>query len=211
MAINTLITVKDALDQFVANHKQLKRIVWEAEDHRAPVITESDEFPVIFACPIDVKIGVNMNTHTIRLYVYERINDDRSDVLENANDTSLYLRDVVVWWNSYGDDEIQIISDPLASFISDAELDNLVGYYSDLMFEIPSHGRCEVPIIGIPPIGSFCAPATAVNSDGSFSLSIPSGGTATIPDTTYNFIFDGQTYSTTLPTGADHTINIILT
>lgn len=146
MAINTLITVKDALDSFVANHRQLKRIEWEAEDHRAPVIESGNEFPVLCVCPIDVTVGRSMNTHTLRVYVYERINDDRSDVLENANDCSLYLRDIVVWWNAYGEDDIEVLEDPTATFISDRELDNLVGYYADLRFVIPSHGRCDVPI-----------------------------------------------------------------
>jgi hypothetical protein len=180
MAINTLITIKDALTAFVAGHGQLKAIKFEADDHRAPVITESDSFPLLFVAPIDVQVGRAMNAHTLRIYVYERINDDRSDVLENANDTSLILRDIRVWWNDYGVDDIEIKEDPTGIFVSDRELDNLVGYYSDIRFEIPSHGRCSVPVDITPIDPVTCADATYtveyLNGTPIESGSIPSGG-----------------------------------
>lgn len=146
MAINTLITVKSAIEDFVAGHGQLKRVVFEADDQRANYITEGDEFPMLFVAPISSSTERAMNVHTLRVYVYERINDDRTDVWENANDTSLILRDIRVWWNGYGVDDIEIVENPLGTFIADRELDNLIGYYADIKFEIPSHGRCQVPI-----------------------------------------------------------------
>jgi hypothetical protein len=180
MAINTLITIKDALTAFVAGHGQLKAIKFEADDHRAPVITESDSFPLLFVAPIDVQVGRAMNAHTLRIYVYERINDDRSDVLENANDTSLILRDIRVWWNDYGVDDIEIKEDPTGIFVSDRELDNLVGYYADIRFEIPSHGRCSVPVDITPIDPVTCEDATYEveyeNGTPIESGSIPSGG-----------------------------------
>ena len=191
MAINTLITIKDALTAFVAGHGQLKAIKFEADDHRAPVITESDSFPLLFVAPIDVQVGRAMNAHTLRIYVYERINDDRSDVLENANDTSLILRDIRVWWNDYGVDDIEIKEDPTGIFVSDRELDNLVGYYADIRFEIPSHGRCSVPV-DITPIDPItCADAdyqiTDTDDNILYSGTIPSGGSLdqVIADSTY--------------------------
>ena len=160
MAINTLITIKDALQAFVDGHGQLKRIEWEADDHRAPSITSGDTFPMLFVAPIDVAVGRAMNVHTLRIYVYERINDDRDDVIENANDTSLLLRDIRVWWNNYGEDDIEIVEDFTGNFVSDRELDNVVGYYADIKFSIPSHGRCDVPINVVPSPIPTCADGT---------------------------------------------------
>lgn len=182
MAINTLITIKDALTEFVNGHSQLKKIGFEADDHRASVITQFDEFPILFVAPIDVLVGRAMNTHTLRIYVYERINDDRLDVWENANDTSLILRDIRVWWNDYGSGDINIIEDPIGTFGSDRELDNLVGYFADFRFEIPSHGRCQVPVnitpTPIPP--PPCEPATVTVNDNEFAT-VPSGETIDVP------------------------------
>jgi hypothetical protein len=185
MAINTLITLKDALTAFANGHGQLQgRIIFEADDHRSAYITEESEFPILFVAPISVQIGRAMNTHSLRCYVYERINDDRTDVIENANDTSLILRDIRVWWNDYGVDDIQIIEDVNAEFGSDKELDNLVGYFSDIRFELPSHGRCDVPVDVQPIPVPSCADASYlveyVNGTPIESGTIPSGGSATI-------------------------------
>lgn len=211
MAINTLITIQDALINFVSQHKQLKRIEFEVDDHRAPVITNGDEFPMLFVAPIDVNVGRAMNNHTLRIYVYERINDDRSDVFENANDTSLILRDIRVWWNNYGIDDIEIVEDPKGTFVSDRELDNLIGYFADVVFSIPSHGRCDVPVSIIPSPYLTCAPSTVVNSNISFSEIVPSGTTYTLSDTTINFNLDFLTESVTFPTLENAEINITLT
>ena len=182
--INTLITIKDAIELFVEQHEQLKSVVFEADDQRANYITENNEFPLLFVAPIDVNVGRAMNTHTLRIYVYERVNHDRTDVWENANDTSLILRDIRVWWNDYGNDDIHIIEDPIGQFGSDRELDKLIGYFADIRFEIPSHGRCDVPINVTPTPNPTCADANYVveYADGTpiESGTIPSGGSVTV-------------------------------
>lgn len=181
MAINTLITLKDALTAWAVGHGQLQgRIFFEADDHREPIITTSDSFPIMFVAPLDVTVGRAMNTHTLRIYIYERINDDREDVWENANDTSLILRDIRVWWNDHGIDDINIIDDPVGIFGSDKELDKLVGYFADIRFEIPSHGRCAVPVNTTPSPVPTCEPVEYLITDTAenelYSGSIESGG-----------------------------------
>jgi hypothetical protein len=161
MVINTLVTIKDSITAFADGHGQLQgRVIFEADDHRSAYITEENTYPLLFVAPIDVAVNRAMNVHTLRVYVYERINDDRLDVWENANDTSLILRDIRVWWNDYGVDDINIVEDPIGQFGCDKELDNLVGYFADIRFEIPSHGRCQVPvnITPTPPEPIVCEP-----------------------------------------------------
>ena len=184
MAINTLITIKDAITAFADGHGQLQgRVIFEADDHRSAYITEENTYPLLFVAPIDVAVNRAMNVHTLRVYVYERINDDRLDVWENANDTSLILRDIRVWWNDYGVDDINIVEDPIGQFGCDKELDNLVGYYADIRFEIPSHGRCQVPVDVTPIPAPTCEDAVQVIEDSQgnelYSNSIPSGATET--------------------------------
>ena len=184
MAINTLVTLRDEIQRFVDGHGQIKRVIFEADDHRSAYITEGDEFPVMFVAPIDVIEGASMSTHRLRVYVYERINHGREDVWENANDTSLMLRDLRVWFNSYYDGDINIIEDPNAEFLSDRELDKLVGYFSDFQFELPSHGRCDVPVNITPlPPAPICPEATVniTDSDNDLlgSVVVPSGGVGT--------------------------------
>ena len=185
MAINTLVTIKDSITAFAEGHGQLQgRVIFEADDHRSAYITEENTYPLLFVAPIDVAVNRAMNVHTLRVYVYERINDDRLDVWENANDTSLILRDIRVWWNDYGVDDINIVEDPIGQFGCDKELDNLVGYFADIRFEIPSHGRCQVPVDAAPiPPPPSCEDATQIITDSLgnqlYSNDIPSGATET--------------------------------
>jgi hypothetical protein len=185
MAINTLVTIKDAITAFADGHGQLQgRVIFEADDHRSAYITVENTYPLLFVAPIDVQPTRAMNIHTLRVYVYERINDDRLDVWENANDTSLILRDIRVWWNDYGVDEINIVEDPIGQFGCDKELDNLVGYFADIRFEIPSHGRCQVPVDVRPlPPPPSCEDAIQIIEDtlGNrlYTNDIPSGATET--------------------------------
>jgi len=184
MAINTLITIRDAIQAFVDGHGQLQAVGFGADDKRAPYLTEQELFPVLYVAPVDVEVGRAHNTHRLRVYVYERLNDADQDEWENANDTSLILRDIRVWWNDYGVDDILIETDPTGTFKTDSELDNLVGYYAEILFQIPSHGRCDVPVSiePVPPV--VCAPANYVveyaNGDPIESGTIPSGGSVTV-------------------------------
>jgi hypothetical protein len=184
MAINTLITLRDALQAFADGHGQIQRIFFGADDKRAPLLTDAELFPTLYVAPIDVLVGQAHNTHRLRIYVYERLDSGASDEWENANDTSLILRDIRVWWNAYGIDDILISEDPTGTFKTDSELDNLVGYYAEFLFEIPSHGRCDVPVSiePVPPV--VCAPANYVveyaNGDPIESGTIPSGGSVTV-------------------------------
>jgi hypothetical protein len=95
------------------------------------------------------------------------------------------LRDIRVWWNDYGVDDIFIEEDPTGTFKTDGELDKVVGYFAEFRFQIPSHGRCDVPINVTPqPPVSGCLPANYVveYADGTpiQSGEIPSGQSETI-------------------------------
>ena len=184
MAINTLITLRDALQAFADGHGQIQRIYFGADDKRAPLLTDAELFPALYVAPIDVVVGQAHNTHRLRIYVYERLDSGASDEWENANDTSLILRDIRVWWNAYGIDDILISEDPTGQFKTDSELDNLVGYFAEFLFEIPSHGRCDVPVSIAPIPPPTCEDASYIveyaNGDPIESGTIPSGGSETI-------------------------------
>lgn len=67
-----------------------------------------------------------------------------------------------------------------------------------------------VPSDGLINVISTAADGTAENSDNTYSISVPSGGTVILPDTVYNVYLDGILQSTsTLPSMVNQTINII--
>jgi hypothetical protein len=67
-------------------------------------------------------------------------------------------------------------------------------------------------ILSLPAVVSTtvpCADATVKNSDSTYLETVASGGTLTVPDTTYNFIVNDVTTSVTVPSLTDQTFNIV--
>jgi hypothetical protein len=85
---------------------------------------------------------------------------------------------------------------------------SLTGWTATLDVLIPNDSSSCVESGSIAP---SCEAATVLNSDGSFSLSIPSGATEILPDTNYEIQVDGITQDTfSLPTLEDSTITITI-
>jgi hypothetical protein len=56
----------------------------------------------------------------------------------------------------------------------------------------------------------FCSPSYVVNTDASYTATVQSGSTLTLPDTTFNVLIDDvQVASETYPTLSNQTINIV--
>lgn len=145
MAIITLNQLIEEIKGFVDTHPQLQgRLAVEADDWRAPKITEFTEFPIMFIAPISARMTPNITTHTMRVYVYMRINENRDDLQDNASDTQLILNDLIKNFNDGSSSDLLIIQPATANFLSDRELDNLVGWFIDLDFEIQTYSRCLI-------------------------------------------------------------------
>jgi hypothetical protein len=145
----TLITLYDELKVFCDGHYQIKRFEFEYEEQLPNLSTEGKEFPLVFVTPISYNPNGNMNVHTVRLYAYNRINRDRTNVLDSTNDTSLIISDLIKWWNGYNfNSNIELLNEPIALPLNNDKLDYLQGYYADFEFELPSYSRCDIPIPG---------------------------------------------------------------
>jgi len=67
----------------------------------------------------------------------------------------------------------------------------------------------EMTICGVEAPSVFCSPVVVENSDGSYSVSVPSGDTLILPDDTFNIYVNGVLDSTQIvPSLKDSTFNI---
>lgn len=143
----SITTIHDELQKFCNRHKSNLRFEMEFEEQLPNLATEGKSFPFVFAAPIDFMVNGSMNEHTIRIYVYNRINRDRSNILDSVNDTSLILSDIIKFWNNgNADSRIMIENDPIATAINNSQLDYLQGYSADIIFSIPTYSRCDIPL-----------------------------------------------------------------
>lgn len=144
--MNTLVTLVDEITKFCDKHKQIQRFEFEYEEQLPNFATGDKTFPLVFAAPIYLEPGV-LNKHTIRIYVLERLDRDRTNVLDSTNDTSLILSDIYKFWNNLNfDTEIEIENEPFAIPVNNSQLDYLQGYYADFIFSIPTYSKCDIPL-----------------------------------------------------------------
>lgn len=68
----------------------------------------------------------------------------------------------------------------------------------------------DMTICNTDSYAPFCSPSYVVNSNGSYSTSVASGSTLTLPDTTLNLQIDGtQVATSTFATLSNQTINLV--
>lgn len=142
---------------------------------------------------------------------YRQINEVHSDCLSICNDIKITMQQYR--WTEFSDINFTIATDP---FIQRSQ-DVTAGWSMNVSLNVFDDGNwCDLPMDGYdfengnPPPSGDCYPAIVINSNGSFTQSIPSGDTYILPDTTFNVYVDEILQNTvTAPTLEATEINII--
>ena len=143
----SITTIHDEMKDFCSRHKNGLRFEMEFDEQLPSLSTEGKSFPFVFASPIDFTVNGSINEHTIRIYVYNRIDRDRGNILDSVNDTSLIMSDIIKYWSDENNNsEIMIENYPIATAINNSQLDYLQGYSADIVFSIPTYSRCDIPL-----------------------------------------------------------------
>lgn len=144
--MESLVSIIDDFEDFCNRHKQIKRFEFEYEEQLPNLSTEGKTFPFVFITPLYLELNGSMINYTIRVFVFNRIDRDRTNILDSTNDTSLIMIDILKWWNEDGDGDIMIENDPYMEALNNEHLDYLQGWQADIVFSIPSYSRCDIPI-----------------------------------------------------------------
>lgn len=144
--MESLVSIIDDFRDFCNRHKQIKRFEFEYEEQLPNLSTEGKTFPFVFITPLYLELNGSMINYTIRVFVFNRIDRDRTNILDSTSDTSLIMIDILKWWNEDGDGDIMIENDPYMEALNNEHLDYLQGWQADIVFSIPSYSRCDIPI-----------------------------------------------------------------
>lgn len=143
----SLVILRDEIKEFIDEHKQVKRFEFEFEE-QLPNYSESGlEYPLLFASPVDFLNRDSLIEYTIKFWCYNRLERDRNTTLDNMNDTMLILIDLMKWFSDDNNaSDILIINEPIATALNNSQNDYLQGYTTEIVFEIPSYSRCDIPL-----------------------------------------------------------------
>lgn len=205
------------LSEIATAHRQIRE--YFQGDYLDAVSRDAAQYPLMVATLQPGNLGdgyVGMNiiitiADKYNLQEYRQINEIHSDCLSICNDIKVTMQQYR--WTEFSDLNFSISTDP---FIQRSQ-DMTAGWSMNVSINIFDDGNwCDLPMDdydfenGNPPPSGDCAAALVVNHDGSFSQSIPSGDTYTLPDTTYDVYLNGELVATeTAVTLADFDINIV--
>jgi len=145
------------------------------------------EYPLLIC---DYNSGaINISNTSIQLFITicDKVYKDNSNLLETKSDTLQICRDVFnimkksQRWNEIG----RVTQGNVNAFVERGK-DEVAGHVMNVTIELrDTNGICELPLNGYDFGGSgayACDPVLIVNSNGTFSVSTPSGSTYELED-----------------------------
>lgn len=206
--MTSYITLLSKIEAFCNAHLQIKKYGGEFREQMPNFSTQDEKYPIIFVTPTSDTEDLNTNQFTIDIYCVDVIQKDRSNLNTILSDCQLILKDLYVYYKNDNDTELDVVGSANMTPLNNLDLDYVAGWVMSITFEVNSYGDCAIPMNPIVT-GVGCAAATVTNSDLTYNATVASGATLVLPDTTYNFVVNGVTTTTTIPTLKNETINIV--
>lgn len=143
--------ILNAFEDFATPHLQIKRFFAEFPEQMENLVTEKENFPILFVAPNNSIFDENANQFTLTVSCFDIIEKDRSNINTILSDTNTILNDVYRWFKDGEVLGIDIIGDaPNSTPINNALLDYAAGWEMVITFEVDTYGVCEIPFDPTP-------------------------------------------------------------
>jgi hypothetical protein len=137
--------VLNILNSFAEAHLDIKRFIAEDEDQMSELTSKGESFPVLFVAPVTNTYDYQINQYNLRLYVYDRLTKDRSNINDIRSKTNQILNDLDVWLRKYDQLPFEITDISIAYPFSSELMTDVTGWYIDIVIDIPSYEPCKIP------------------------------------------------------------------
>jgi len=174
------------LERFANNHKFNPRFYAEFAEQLPNLATEDIEFPVLFCNPVAGDTLENVDVTEVEIYCLDRLRKDRKNTNDVVSDTKQILSQDLTRWLEEGQQDIEIERTYPCQPYNNYLLDYTAGWSMRVRFQNERISICEVPVDDVTPEPVVCDPANVSNSDASYTASVASGGTLSLPDIDIN-------------------------
>lgn len=151
------------LNSFAQAHIDVRRFVAEDVDQMSEITSKEELFPMMFVAPINNIYDWQINQYEVRIYVYDRLLKDRSNINDIRSKTSQILSDLDVWLRKESELPIEISSISIAYPFSSELMTDVTGWYFDVVIDIPSYETCKIPFLNAPVISGFTCDVVYTN------------------------------------------------
>ena len=158
MANTSYIKILQAIESFANQHLQVKKFASDFPAQIPNFANKDEQYPILFVSPTDTIYNLNSNTFDIKVYCFDIIKKDRSNINTILSDTNTILNDLVIWLGS-GDlagIDIYDTTTSTAIPIDNALLDYAAGWVVEIKLEVDSYTICNIPFNNIPMVIDIC-------------------------------------------------------
>lgn len=152
MAVTSYIKLVHFIEEFANLHEQVQRFQAEIDDQLPNFATDGEAFPVLFISPVGSRFGEYADVHTINVYCYSRLTNDRSNVNNVYSDTQLILNDLKKYIQSGDNFLFDIIGDVNTIPMREITMDYVFGNVMTLDITVDTYSVCEIPLSDSPDI-----------------------------------------------------------
>lgn len=140
---------------FAFEHMDIYRFVAEDEDQLSVITSKAELFPMVFVSPVNNRFDWQIDNYVLRIYCYDRVMKDRSNVINAQSRTNQILNDLNIWLRKDPSLPFEIETATSIYPFSNQLMTQVTGWYMDVTLSVPSYSYCDIPFENKPklPIG----------------------------------------------------------
>jgi len=140
---------------FADNHRQIRRVEEGFEDAITNFSTEEQDFPILYIAPVSTTpISTSRRGKVLRIFCFDLLNRDGSNVDDLISDTEQILNDVILYFSDQSPaTDITLNNNPSITKMNNSLLDRAVGSQMDIDFDLGTVTNCDIPFqAGVPTV-----------------------------------------------------------
>ena len=143
------------LESFASEHIDVRRFIAEDLDQMSEMTSKDEQFPVMFVTPTNNIFDWHINQYEVRIYVYDRLIKDRTNINDIRSKTNQIISDLDVWLRKEAELPIEVTSISTSYPFSSELMTDVTGWYVDVVVDIPSYETCNIPFLNEPVITGY--------------------------------------------------------
>lgn len=150
----TYLILLNIIENFCAEHKEVKRFKSDFLEQFGNFSTEGDSFPIVYVTPGNNVFNYNtysdLNSFTLNFYCVDIIQKDRTNINNILNTTNLILNDIHKFFRDGEILGIEVLSASNVTPINNYLMDFTAGWQMSITFELETYSICEIPFNDAP-------------------------------------------------------------
>lgn len=151
------------LESFANAHLDVRRFASEDEDQMSEITSKEDAFPMMFVAPEVNTFDLTVNTMSFKIFVYDRLLKDRTNITDIRSKTNQIIADLDIWLRDEDELPIEITDITTAYTFSSELMTDVTGWWVGITVDVPSSKVCNIPFDPAPVVSGWTCDISYTN------------------------------------------------